>query len=376
MCWWKSLEKMKLSRQCGIVIALPGTRWGVNCTFIVLIPKVDVPLKLSDYRPISLVGCTYKVLAKVLANRLSKVIGNVISVNQSAFVKGRQILDGILIANEIVDEAKKKKKELILFKVDFEKAYDSVEWSYLFSVMRKMNFPWKWRRWISECVRSASASVLVNGSPTDEFTFERGLRQGDPLSPFLFLIAAEGLNAMVNASVHANLFSGFSVGEDVPFQITHLQFADDTLMVADKNWANIRAIKSILLLFEVMSGLKVNFHKSLLVGVNVADSCPVAASSATPRGGLPNDSEEDSVVTLDQVPRWVDAEHSLENDNRDPLAFQSGTGSGAGGSVSRFPVDHEINSRIYLWRGDPWNLEVDAVVNSTNEVSNIPSFSY
>jgi hypothetical protein len=103
---------------------------------------------------------------------------------------------------------------------------------------------------------------------------------------------------------------------------------------------------------------------------------PVAASSATPRGGLPNDNEEYSVVTLDQVPRWIDAEHSLENDNRDPLAFQSGTGSGAGGSVSRFPVDHEINSRIYLWRGDPWNLEVDAVVNSTNEVSNIPSFSY
>ncbi|PNX64162.1 hypothetical protein L195_g061982, partial [Trifolium pratense] len=83
---------------------------------------------------------------------------------------------------------------------------------------------------------------------------------------------------------------------------------------------------------------------------------PVAASSATPRGGLPNDSEEDSVVTLDQVPRWIDAEHSLENDNRDPLAFQSGTGSGAGGSVCRFPGDHEINSRIYLWRGDPWNL--------------------
>ncbi|GAU49774.1 hypothetical protein TSUD_141640 [Trifolium subterraneum] len=129
-------------------------------------------------------------LAKVLANRLIKVIGSVISVKQSTFVKGRQILD--------------------------------------------------------ECVRSASASVLVNGSPTDEFTFERGLRQGDPLSPFLFLIAAEGLNAMVNVSVHANLFSGFSVGEDVPFRITHLQFADDTLMVVDKNWANIQEAAGVL----------------------------------------------------------------------------------------------------------------------------------
>ncbi|XP_061369676.1 uncharacterized protein LOC133312491 isoform X1 [Gastrolobium bilobum] len=103
---------------------------------------------------------------------------------------------------------------------------------------------------------------------------------------------------------------------------------------------------------------------------------PVAAS-ATPRGGLPNDSG-DSVVTLDQVPRWIDAEHSLGYDNGDssfsssyfpdPLTFHSGTDSGGIGSVSRFPVDHEINSRIYLWRGNPWNLEVDAVVNSTNEI--------
>ena len=104
---------------------------------------------------------------------------------------------------------------------------------------------------------------------------------------------------------------------------------------------------------------------------------PVATSdSATSRGGLPNDCG-DSVVTLDQVPRWIDAEHSLQYDNGDssfsssyfpdPLAFKLGTESGGG--VSRFPVDHEVNSKIYLWRGNPWNLEVDAVVNSTNEVS-------
>ncbi|XP_020216706.1 protein GDAP2 homolog [Cajanus cajan] len=105
---------------------------------------------------------------------------------------------------------------------------------------------------------------------------------------------------------------------------------------------------------------------------------PVASSdSATPRGGLPNDSG-DSVVTLDQVPRWIDAEHSLGNDNGDssfsssyfpdPLTFKLGLEGGGGGSVSRFPVDHEVNSKIYLWRGNPWNLEVDAVVNSTNEI--------
>lgn len=105
-----------------------------------------------------------------------------------------------------------------------------------------------------------------------------------------------------------------------------------------------------------------------------------SVAPATPRGGLPSDSG-DSVVTLDQVPRWSDAEHrsTLEYGSEDPsfsnlyfadpLTSSSGAESSGNGMVSRFPVDHEINSKIYLWRGNPWNLEVDAVVNSTNEVS-------
>jgi hypothetical protein len=119
---------------------------GLNSTFIALIPKVDNPQRLNDYRPISLVGSLYKILAKVLANRLRLVIGSVISEPQTAFVKDRQILDGILIANEVVDDARKTKKELLLFKVDFEKAYDSVDWSYLDAVMGKMGFPTMWRK--------------------------------------------------------------------------------------------------------------------------------------------------------------------------------------------------------------------------------------
>jgi len=99
---------------------------GINSTFIALIPKVDSPYCLNDFRPISLVGSMYKSLAKVLANRLCSVIGSVISDTQSTFIKGRQILDGILVANEVVDDARKCKKELLLFKVDFEKAYDSI----------------------------------------------------------------------------------------------------------------------------------------------------------------------------------------------------------------------------------------------------------
>jgi hypothetical protein len=142
---------------------------GVNCTFIVLIPKKKNPVNLSDFRPISLIRCIYKVISKVLANRLKKVIGSVVSETQSAFISGRQILDGVLIANEIVDEAKRKKKEALMFKVDFVKAFDSVDLNFLDFVMQKMGFHEKWRSWIVECLKTNSISVPVNGSPLKEF---------------------------------------------------------------------------------------------------------------------------------------------------------------------------------------------------------------
>jgi len=181
------------------------------------------------------VGSLYKILAKVLANRLRSVMGLVISDSHSAFIKGRQILDGVLVANEIVDDASKLCKELLLFKVDFEKAYDTVDWGYLDEVMNKMGFPPLWRKWINECVGTTKASVLVNGSPTDEFPLGRGLRQGDPLSPFLFLLAAEGFHVLMESLSRNNLFSGYQVGRNAETFVTHLQFADDTLIVGNKS---------------------------------------------------------------------------------------------------------------------------------------------
>jgi len=181
-------------------------------------------------------------------------------------------LDGILVANEIVDEAHRCKKELILFKVDFEKAYDAIDWGYLDEVMGKMGFPTLWRKWIKECIGTATASVLVNGSPADEFSLGRGLRQGDPISPFLFLLAAKGFNVLMESLSDNNLFSGYKLGGSNMTVVSHLQFADDTLILGEKSWANIRSMRVILILFETLSGLKVNFSKSQLVGVNVASS--------------------------------------------------------------------------------------------------------
>lgn len=178
-------------------------------------------------------------------------------------------MDGVLIANELINDAKKgKKKEVVFFKVDFEKAYDSVNWEFLDFMMAQMGFSYTWRKWIKECLSSPTVSVLINESPTEEFKVGRGLWQGDLLSPFLFLIVAEGLNILFRKAVEGDFFSGYKVGE---LKISHLQFADDTLIKGEKCSSNIWTIKAVLQLFECISGLKVHFYKSQLYGVNVRD---------------------------------------------------------------------------------------------------------
>ncbi|GJW00157.1 putative RNA-directed DNA polymerase, eukaryota, reverse transcriptase zinc-binding domain protein [Tanacetum coccineum] len=239
---------------------------GCNSSFITLVPKVDDPLTIRDFRPISLIGCQYKIIAKVLANRLSLFIHSVVGDVQIAFIKGWQITDGPLLVNKITSWAKKHKKKLFLLKVDFEKAFDSLSWSFLESIMTQMGFGEKWRKWIHSCLNSAFASILINGSPTSEFKLERGLRQGDPLSPFLFILAVEALNVVFLEARNKSIFLGAEVGRDkVP--ISHLQFADDALIVGYWSLPNAKNLSIILTCFHLASGLKVNFSKSKLFGI-------------------------------------------------------------------------------------------------------------
>ncbi|XP_057419451.1 uncharacterized protein LOC130713677 [Lotus japonicus] len=207
---------------------------GSNASFIALIPKVSSPLGLNDFRPISLIGCMYKVVSKILALR-----------------------------------QKKLKKETLIFKVDYEKAYDSVSWEFLEYMMGRMHFSRKWIQWIMSCLRSASVSVLVNGSPCEEFSMKRGLRQEDPLAPFLFLIVAEGLTSFFAQAVRLGIFMGFAFGGDSEIGVSMLQFSDDTVFIRDATVQNVQTIKCVLRCFELISGLKVNFHKSKLAGVAV-----------------------------------------------------------------------------------------------------------
>jgi hypothetical protein len=149
----------------------------------------------------------YKVFTKLLANRIQLVIASVISVEQSAFIRGCQILDDIVVANEVVHEIQSQKKPSFLFKVDFEKAYDSVSWEFLLYVMACIGFSPTWYMWIRACLFYARISILVNGSPTVEFSPGRGLRQGDPLSPFLFLIVAEVFSRLLQRVKELGLFT-------------------------------------------------------------------------------------------------------------------------------------------------------------------------
>lgn len=243
---------------------------GINSSFLVLIPKKDNPLGLGDYRPISLVSSIYKILAKILSRRMKEVLPAVINEVQSAFVSGRHILDGVMIANEVVDGWHKAKKKGIILKLDFEKAFDSLNWDFLLSMLGNLGFGTRWIRWIKTCITSVKVSILVNGAPTEEFVPQKGLRQGDPLSPFLFLVAAEGLNLLLSRALEKGLIKGASVGSE-QLGISHLQFADDTIIFCEGELEEVMNIKRVLRCFEVLSGLRINYHKSVVCGVGIQE---------------------------------------------------------------------------------------------------------
>ncbi|RVX04307.1 Beta-arabinofuranosyltransferase RAY1 [Vitis vinifera] len=182
--------------------------------------------------------------------------------------KRRQILDAVLIANEIVDERRRSGEEGVVFKIDFEKAYDHVKWDFLDHVLEKKGFSPRWRKWMSGRLSSVSYAILVNGSAKGWVKASRGLRQGDPLSPFLFTLVADVLSRMLMRAEERNMMEGFRVGRNRT-RVSHLQFADDTIFFSNSREEELQTLKSLLLVFGHISGLKVNLNKSSIYGINL-----------------------------------------------------------------------------------------------------------
>ncbi|XP_026417308.1 uncharacterized protein LOC113312787 [Papaver somniferum] len=234
-----------------------------NKTYLSLIPKNDKAKYPADFRPIGLCNTIYKIISKILANRIKPYLKRIISPFQSAFVPGRAIQDNIIIAHEMVHTMKHKEgnSDSMALKLDLSKAFDRLEWSFILGMLKKLGFPEKFCKYIEQCIPTTKISILLNGSPTSAYNPTRGLRQGDPLSPYLFIIAMDYLSRLLvnDASNHA--ISGVKAARNA-HAITHLLFADDILIFTKADRHNVTGILNTLNQFSNISGQLLNLNKS------------------------------------------------------------------------------------------------------------------
>lgn len=228
-----------------------------------MIPKNDNPDNIKLFTPI---------ITKILVARIRPLLAKIISPFQSNFIPGRSTNDNIIITQEVLHtlRGKKGKKGGLIFKIDLKKAYDKVSWKFLFDTLTYFQFNASWIALIMNCVSSVKSSILWNGEPLTEFKPSRGLRQGDPLSPYLFVLCLERLSILIN-----NKRSRKGIGKELKFSrnstpLTHLFFADDLILFGQDNMNTVKAMMDVLNEFCMMSGQTMSLEKSkVFVSPNV-----------------------------------------------------------------------------------------------------------
>jgi hypothetical protein len=233
-----------------------------NSTFIALIPKVNDPQSFDDFRPISLCNCIYKIIAKIIARRLKPFLSEAISKEQFRFLEGRQIHEAIGVAQEGLHSLKTARTKGEILKIDLSKAYDRVSWAYIRLLLTHLGFEVPFIKWVMACISSVSFAVLINGAASPFFISERGLRQGFPLSPLLFLLVAEGLSKAIDTTTRAGNFQGIQVAPGM--RITHLLFVDDVLIFCNGRVGDAEILADILNLFRLATGMQINSQKSTI----------------------------------------------------------------------------------------------------------------
>ncbi|KAM0910526.1 hypothetical protein ACQ4PT_014089 [Festuca glaucescens] len=258
----------------------------VNGSLITLLPKKDGAVELKDFRPISLVHSFAKLVAKILALRLAPKLPELVDANQSTFVRGRCIHDNFVSVQQSARSLFRFKVPSLLLKLNIARAFDSVSWSFLISVLRQRGFGPRWIAWVSLLLSSASTRVLVNGCPGEPFAHGRGLRQGDPISPLLFIIVMNVVSAMFSASEQRGLLSDLK-----QFGIRHRVslYANDVVIFAKPTAHELEVVVGILDCFGAASRLIVNYAKSIAIPIRCTPGIilRIAPSLPCPLGQFP-----------------------------------------------------------------------------------------
>jgi exonuclease III len=240
----------------------------LNRAHIVLIPKMEVSTEPKDFRPISLIHSFAKLLTKVLAARLSCYIDRLISSAQSAFIKKRCIQDNYMYVRGLARHYHRTKTPACLIKVDITKAFDSVSWEYMLELLSRRGFPTRWREWLVSLLKSSSSRIMLNGCLGDEIKHRRGLRQGDPLSPYLFILAIDVLNNIFHWATEHGLLSKLK-GRHSSLRLS--MYADDAVIFTNPKQEDISCIVDILRAFGEATGLRINMQKSTIALIRCAD---------------------------------------------------------------------------------------------------------
>ncbi|CAA7056409.1 unnamed protein product [Microthlaspi erraticum] len=255
-----------------------------NSTILTLVPKFPGASKISDYRPISCLNTLYKVVSKLLVTRLKPILPTLILPNQTVFIKDRLLVENTVLAGEIVNGYHKDKgPKKITIKVDIAKTFDSVSWEFLFNCLEGLYIPDQYLQWLKSCIRTTSFTVGYNGMVHGYFKGKRGLRQGDPLSPYLFVIAMNCLSLMLNKAADEGKFNYHEKCE--ASTLTHLCFADDLLIFVEGTLESVQNVLQVLQEFHLRSGLAVSVQKSSFIasGLSQPECDIIKFSTGMPR---------------------------------------------------------------------------------------------
>lgn len=242
----------------------------INSTKLTLIPKVQYPQSVSEFRPIACCNTLYKGITKLICARLKNVLPHIIAPNQAGFIQGRQIFHNISIVQDLVGVYNRKSTPpCCMLKVDIRKAYDSVDWDFLQEMLLALKFPRKFIGWVMACVTSTSFSLCINGSTYGYFQGKRGLRQGDPMSPLLFVICMEYLSRLLT---YAGKQKGYQFHHRCKnLALNHLVFADDLIIFCKGEYDSVMWNLRSLATFAATSGLSANAGKSAIYTCNMVE---------------------------------------------------------------------------------------------------------